>query len=156
MPHPFPHRYEVGLSWEAGREGLVTAPPRPPIAGGPPPEFDGRPELWSPEHLLLSALNLCQMTTFLALAAKARLEVVSYRSGASGVLDKTAEGLRFTAIRLRVALRVPPADIERGRQLVHTAHKHCIVSNALKIGVEIEDAVTAPEDGNAGRGSVAP
>jgi organic hydroperoxide reductase OsmC/OhrA len=96
------------------------------------------------------------MTTFLALAAKARLEVVSYRSSASGVLDKTAEGLRFTAMRLRVALQVPRADIERSRQLVHTAHKHCIVSNALKIGVEIEDAVTAPEDGNAGRGSVAP
>ena len=156
MPHPFPHRYEVDLIWEAGREGLATAPPRPPIAGGPPPEFDGRPDIWSPEHLLLSAVNLCQMTTFLALAAKARLEVVSYRSIASGVLDKTAEGLRFTAMRLRVELQVQPADVERGRQLLHTAHKHCIVSNALRVEVEIEAAVGAGEHGNAGRGSVAP
>jgi organic hydroperoxide reductase OsmC/OhrA len=156
MPHPFPHRYEVGLSWKAGREGLVTAPPRPPIAAGPPPEFDGRADAWSPEHLLLSALNLCQMTTFLALAARARLEVVSYRSSASGVLDKTVEGLRFTAVQLHIDLAVPEADVERGRQLLHTAHKHCIVSNALKVEVEIEAAVAAAAHGNTPGGSVAP
>jgi organic hydroperoxide reductase OsmC/OhrA len=158
------------LAWEAGREGLATAPPRPPIAAGPPPEFDGRNDVWSPEHLLLSALNLCQMTTFLALAARARLEVVSYRSSASGVLDKTAEGLRFTAIRLRIDLAVPGADVERGRQLLHTAHRHCIVSNSLNVAVEIEaiveaatgqgasaeGAATVAGHGNPSRGSVAP
>jgi organic hydroperoxide reductase OsmC/OhrA len=151
MPHPFPHRYEVGLSWESGREGLVTAPPRPAIAGGPPPEFDGRNDVWSPEHLLLSALNLCQMTTFLALAARARLAVISYRSGASGILDKTAGGLRFTAVRLRIDLAVQQADVERGRQLLHTAHQHCIVSNALNVPVEIEAVVGAA----AGEGAAA-
>ncbi len=147
MPAPFPHHYEVDLEWQTERRGALTAPSKPSILGGPPPEFDGSAEWWSPEHLLLGAVNLCQMTTFLALSGKARLGVEAYRSRAEGKLDKIGSGIVFTAITLRIEVRVAEADRSRAEQLLHTAHKHCIVSNSLKPSVALEITLA---HGNAG------
>ncbi len=70
MPAPFPHHYEANLEWTEDARGVLSAPSLPDVAGGTPPQFDGREGFWSPEQLLLSAANLCLMTTFQALAKK--------------------------------------------------------------------------------------
>jgi organic hydroperoxide reductase OsmC/OhrA len=123
----------------------LSSGPRPVLVGGPPPEFDGEPGSWSPEHLLLSAANLCLMTTYMALARKAGLEVASYRSEAEGILDKTKEGLVFTRIGLRVEIQAPAERLEEARRLVETAEKYCIISNSLKRPVVVEAMVGAVE-----------
>ena len=123
----------------------MSSGPRPVLVGGPPPEFDGEPGSWSPEHLLLSAANLCLMTTYMALARKAGLEVASYRSEAEGILDKTKEGLVFTRIGLRVEIQAPAERLEEARRLVETAEKYCIISNSLKRPVVVEAMVGAVE-----------
>jgi organic hydroperoxide reductase OsmC/OhrA len=142
MASPFPHHYDVRL--HGGSDGaILAAGHRPEIVGGAPPEFDGRPEWWSPEHLLLSSVALCLMTTFQAFAHQARLHVAGYESRVEGVLDRTAAGMGFTAIRLRVELRVADADRARAEQLLQSAKRHCIVANALKPSVELEAVVEA-------------
>jgi len=138
MSQPFPHRYEATLSWEGGSRAALSSGSRPVLVGGPPPEFDGEPGWWSPEHLLLSAANLCLMTTYLALARKSGLEIGQYRSHAEGVLEKTKEGLVFTRISLHVSILAPASRLEEARKLVDTAKRYCIVSNALKRPVEVE------------------
>jgi organic hydroperoxide reductase OsmC/OhrA len=140
MPSAFPHHYDVEVV--AGSSGgAVLASGRPDIIGGAPPEFDGRADWWSPEHLLLSALGLCLMTTFQAFAARAGLHVARYASRVDGVLDKTPSGLAFTSIRVVVDLGVSEADQARAQQLLASAKRHCIVSNALKTPVEVESVV---------------
>jgi organic hydroperoxide reductase OsmC/OhrA len=141
MPAPFPHHYDVTLRGE-GAGGVLTADPRPPILGGAPASFDGSDEWWSPEHLLLSSLSLCLLTTLKAVAAKARLALSACVSRAEGVLDKTPAGLAFTSITLHVDLQVGAADVERARQLLESAKKHCIVSNSLKPPVTLQISVT--------------
>jgi organic hydroperoxide reductase OsmC/OhrA len=141
MASPFPHHYDVQVS--SGTAGAILAGGRrPPIVGGAPPEFDGRAEWWSPEHLLLSAAALCLMTTFQAFAARAGLSVEGYESRVDGVLDKTPAGLAFTSIAITVDLRVAEVDRTRAEQLLHSAKRHCIVSNALKPTVEVEAVVS--------------
>ena len=142
MASPFPHRYDVRL-YGGSSGAILAADHRPEIVGGAPPEFDGRAEWWSPEHLLLSSVALCLMTTFQAFARKSRLDVVSYESRVEGVLDKQTAGIGFTAIRLKVELRVADADRARAEQLLHSAKRHCIVANALKPAVELEAVVEA-------------
>jgi organic hydroperoxide reductase OsmC/OhrA len=142
MPSPFPHRYDVRLS--ARNEGAILAGGRrPDIVGGPPPEFDGRAEWWSPEHLLLSAAGLCLMTTFQAFAARAGLAIAGYESRVEGALDKTPAGLAFTSIRIDVDLQVAEEDRARADQLLQSAKRHCIVANALKPAVEVHSVVGA-------------
>lgn len=144
MPHPFPHRYETSLRWIRGREAVLKTDGAPEVAGAPPPQFDGPPERWSPEALLLSAAELCLMTTFLAVAERAKLTVADYQSRTEAALDKTAEGLAFTRVLIRVRLSVYADDAARAQELLLKAKKHCIVSNALKTPPELEvEVVTA-------------
>ena len=144
MATPFPHHYDVALTWDGQGGAKLTAPPRPAIEGGAPPQFDGKDTWWSPEHLLLSSLSLCLMTTFRAIAGKARLEVQHYESGAEAVLDRTPAGLGFTKLVLRVDARVGSADqVDRARELILKAKTHCLVGNALKPPIHLEVSVTA-------------
>jgi len=144
MAAAFPHRYEVQLAWPGRGGALIHAGSRPLITGGAPPEFDGRGSWWSPEHLLLSSLSLCLMTTFESVANKARLDVQRYRCWAEGVLDRTDGGLGFTSIGLRVEVEVAPEDAERATKVLASAKKHCIVANALKPLVTLDVTVRTP------------
>jgi organic hydroperoxide reductase OsmC/OhrA len=137
MTAPFPHRYEV--SFEArGRDGWLTSANRARIEGGAPPEFDGSPHVWSPEHLLLSSIALCYFTTFRTLAGKARLDVLDFRAKAEGVLSKTPEGLGFTEFRLVVDVAVGAEGRAEAERLAEAAKRHCLVANALRTPVRLE------------------
>lgn len=137
MAHPFPHLYEVALSWPGEGGVEITAGPRPKLVGGAPAEFDGRGDWWSPEHLLLSSLSLCLTTTFQAITARSRVAVRHYQCRARAILDKTPAGLVFTEIVVEVAVEVDPGQAERVRELLQKAKTHCIVSNALKPEVRL-------------------
>ena len=139
MNAPFPHHYEVTLTGGANSRATMSAGPRPVLSGGPPPEFGGDDKSWSPEHLLLASAGLCLMTTFAAIAAKSKLEYSGYDSHAQGTLDKTPEGLRFTRIALKVVIR--SADAEKATRLLDMAKKHCIVSNSLRLPIELAGSV---------------
>jgi organic hydroperoxide reductase OsmC/OhrA len=142
MPAPFPHHYDVRFEAQ-GRDGWLTSGPRRPIEGGAPAEFDGRGDVWSPEHLLLSALALCHFTTFQAFARKARLDVIDYEVKANGELSKTAEGLGFTRLALDVVVQVRPGDAPRAEELLGAAKKHCLVANTLKVPVLLQGRAEA-------------
>jgi organic hydroperoxide reductase OsmC/OhrA len=135
---PFPHAYEVGLKWTGGREGTLSAPGRPELFAGPPPEFDGKEDQWSPEHLLLASVDLCLMTTYFSLSARKGLETRAYASKTTGKLDKTADGLLFTEIRHAVTVSVAEADREKAQALMASAKKYCLIANSLKTPVSLE------------------
>jgi organic hydroperoxide reductase OsmC/OhrA len=134
---PWPHDYEVSLQWEGGDAGLLSAGSRPAIVTGPPPQFGGEPEWWSPEHLLLSAVSSCLMTTFRAFAAKQALDVQRYSSVVKGMLAKTPTGIMFTSIVISVDLTAAPDRLVDAVRLLEDAKHYCIVANALKTPVDL-------------------
>jgi organic hydroperoxide reductase OsmC/OhrA len=144
MAATFPHDYHVTLSWPGHGGAILDATGGPPIEGGAPSEFGGRDSWWSPEHLLLSSLSLCLMTTFESLARKARLTVLDYACRAEATLDRGQTGLAFTAFALRVRVEVAEADAERTPRLVESAKKHCLVAGALSVPVALDVAVVTP------------
>ncbi len=136
MPHPFPHTYKTKLQWVGDREGFVTAGAElAPLLGGPPVEFDGSPKCWSPEALLVSAVELCLMTTFLSMVARKNVPVANYSSHAEGILDKTKDGIAFTSIKIFVTLE--SSENELARDLLLKAKEYCIISNSLKVQTEL-------------------
>lgn len=144
MAATFPHDYHVTLSWPGHGGAILDGTGGPPIEGGAPSEFGGRDSWWSPEHLLLSALSLCLMTTFESLARKARLTVLDYACRAEATLDRGPTGLAFTAFALRVRVEVPEADAERTPRLLESAKKHCLVAGALSVPVALDVAIVTP------------
>lgn len=134
---PFPHRYSVRLS-----DKQLLAPPREPIALGPPPQFGGTDRAWSPEELLVGATLECLWTTFLAFAKRDGLEVAAWSGSGVAILDRGAPVPVFTSITLSVEMRVAAADEERARRMLEKAEKNCIISHALNVPVKLEMAVT--------------
>jgi organic hydroperoxide reductase OsmC/OhrA len=147
MPSPFPHHYEASVTLEdpGNAEGFLSTSEVVRARVGPPPQFDGRPGHHSPEDLLLAAVASCHMTTLVALARRKDLPVKRYAARASGTVEKTREGLRFTSIRLQVEAATAPGRENDLGQLVALAETHCIVSNVLRLGVELEVQVRAEE-----------
>jgi organic hydroperoxide reductase OsmC/OhrA len=140
---PFPHHYELSVTATADGQARLSALPRPDIVGGPPPQFGGLEESWSPEHLLLGAVSLCLLTTFKALADATGVRPISYSSRVKGILDRISDGLAFTLIVLDVDVRVPDAQAQAANELLLKAHRLCIVSRALKPSVELRMTVVA-------------
>src|SRR5690606_7978279 len=70
------HLYQVDLKWKEGRIGELSSPVLDTtIECATPPEFaNGVANIWSPEHFYAAAISSCYMTTFLANAAKSRIE----------------------------------------------------------------------------------
>lgn len=134
---PFPHRYRVTLSNQQ-----LLAPPREPIAAGPPPQFGGTDRVWSPEELLVGAVLECLWTTFEAFARRERLEVHDWTGTGEAVLDRGARMPVFTSITLSVAMTVDAGDEARARRVLDKAEQSCIISNALAVQVQVAANIT--------------
>src|SRR5690606_24070222 len=84
------------------REHTWRFPEGPEIAASAAPEFLGNPGCVVPEQAFVAALSSCHMLTFLAIAARKRLQVERYTDAAVGHLEKNAEGrLAVTRVELR-------------------------------------------------------
>jgi organic hydroperoxide reductase OsmC/OhrA len=135
MPVPFPHHYQTWLVRTLSSRARLEAPPRPQISAGPPPEFDGDATAWSAEHLLLSAIGMSVLTTFEAFAARARVDLLAWEARVGGMVDRSEQGLQFTRFTVEIDMEV--SDVERARETLDEAQRHCLVSNALEAPVEI-------------------
>jgi organic hydroperoxide reductase OsmC/OhrA len=145
MPVPFPHHYSASLSRTFASRARMEAPPRPVLHGGPSPELDGDVDSWSPEHMLLSSLGLCMLTTFEAFAARDGIEVFAWDARASGTVERTPEGLMFTSIVLELDMELS-GKVERVEATLEDAKQYCLVLNSLRIPVVIEAQVRLPNE----------
>ncbi|HKS93380.1 MAG TPA: OsmC family protein [Gammaproteobacteria bacterium] len=142
------HHYQAVCSWRgstaAGYEAYdrsheLRAPPAPQaLSLSSDPAFRGDPQRLNPEQLLLMAAASCQLLSFLAIAARARLEVVEYEDRAEGFMPEDDKPVHITRIVLkpRIVLR-GAADAARVRRLVDQAHHACFIANSLKSTIEI-------------------
>ena len=96
------------------------------------PAFGGSAERWNPEDLLAGALAHCHMLTFLALAAKARVEVLGYEDRAEATLVTEERVSRVGRILLQPTIRVAPGtDPGKVEELFQKAHKYCVIANTI-------------------------
>jgi organic hydroperoxide reductase OsmC/OhrA len=155
------HRYAARVAWSGStadgydsytRAHEATCPPadrpQPPLPLSSDPAFGGDPSTLNPEQLLVLAASSCQLLSFLAVAARARIDVIAYEDDAQGVMPEDDKPLRITHITLRPHITVngDAPDDERLAQLVHTAHRHCFIANSLTTEIALEptfDRVTA-------------
>ena len=139
-----PYIYETRLRWTGARQGRIDAPELPAVPVSAPPEFNGEAGLWSPEHLLVSAVETCLMTTFLAIAENSKLQALAYDSTSHATLEWVdGAGYRFTGLTVRPLIEVASGtDSGKAVRIVEKAHKHCLVSNAVNFPVHVAPEIT--------------
>jgi len=129
------YHYNVNLNWENDRKGLMSSPVLDStIEVATPPEFPkGMPGIWSPEHLLVAAVNSCLMTTFLAIAENSKLDFVHFDSNADGKLEKVDGKYMMSEIILSPVLTIhQQADRERAVRILDKSEAACLISNSVK------------------------
>jgi organic hydroperoxide reductase OsmC/OhrA len=137
--------YAVTVRNTGPKEGVAesdeSALPLLPV--GTPPEFGGRPGLWSPEHLFVASVASCFMSTFLAIAELSRLEVDALAVPALGTIERGEDRrYRFTRVVLRPRIvLVDAGDSERAERIVTKAEQACLVTRSISTEVVIEPAL---------------
>ncbi|MCU1371177.1 MAG: OsmC family protein [Ilumatobacteraceae bacterium] len=151
------HTYRTSLTW-AGSTGLgyerydrthrlAATPADAELALASDPAFGGDPALLNPEQLLVAAASSCQLLAFLAVAARARLDVTGYADDAEAVMPEDDPPMRITRIELRPSVVLADTGGTRptpGRllHLTEVAHRECFIANSLTSEVVVTPTFT--------------
>jgi organic hydroperoxide reductase OsmC/OhrA len=110
--------------------------------------FRGDPTQLNPEQLVVLAASSCQLLAFLAVAARARIDVVAYADAAEAVMPENDPPVRITRIALRPKITVAlasgaDATVVRATvaRLVQVAHRECYVANTLCADIIVEPTI---------------
>ena len=110
------------------------------------PAFLGHPQKLNPEQLLLMSASSCQLLSFLAIAARARVQVLEYEDHAEAEMPEDDKPMRLTKLTLRPRIVVGPGvKEERILKLTEMAHKECYISNSLSTEIALEPTVEIRE-----------
>jgi len=137
-----PHHYDAHLTGGPSGYAEVLSAGLPALPMGPPVQYDGPGDAWSPEHLLLASVQACFLFTLRAVARLSKVEFLHLELEAAGTVDRQDGATRFTEIVLRPRLTVAPGtDPARVLSVLDKAKKGCLVSASLATPVRMEPAV---------------
>jgi peroxiredoxin-like protein len=139
---PLPHQYETQLAGAPSGYAAVSTPGLPDLRLEAPSDFGGPGDAWSPEHLLLAAVQSCFLLTLRGVARASKLEFSKLDLSASGTVDRQDGVTRFTEIVLHSRLTVPVGtDRERALRVLEKSEKACLVSSSLSTPVRLEPEI---------------
>lgn len=142
------HSYPVSLTWSGSTgQGYDAYPREHHVAPGSlaampmssDPHFRGDPALANPEQLLVMAASSCQLLSFLAVAARARLDVIGYADDAEGSMPESNSPMWVTRIQLRPVVTLAPGSrLGQLERLTRIAHEECFIAGSLRSEITID------------------
>ena len=130
--------FKTELRWSGFKRGSLSSPGKLNIGVATPPEFNGEEGYWSPEELLLSAVDSCIMTTFLHYAERKKLDFGTYESETEGILERIDGQFMFSKIMVKPKISVKSEDqIDKIKELMSIAENNCFISNSVKSAIEV-------------------
>lgn len=146
------NNFEITLNWhqqdkpftynEYSREYTFQAGSKPKIIGSAAPDYKGDATVYNPEEMLIAAISACHMLSYLALAANAKIEVLSYQDQAGGSLERQGMSMKFKEVTLRPKIEIAGgSDEEKATALHDKAHHICFIANSVNFPVHIEPEI---------------
>ena len=133
--------YNNTLKWKGEKKAdLKFIESKQEIEVATPPEFGGHEDIISPEDLFVSSANVCYMTTLLGTMKNMGVELISYESGAEGILETVDKMKIFTRIIIRPKIKAKDTEAKI-RLILNHAEKRCLVANSMKTQVIIEPEI---------------
>jgi len=139
---PLPHEYGVHLAGGPSGYAVLSSSGIPDLRTAAPPAFDGPGDAWSPEHLLLAAVQSCFLFTLRAIASASHVDFISLDLDTAGTVNRQEGVTRFTEIVLRPRLVIARGtDRERALRMLEKSEKHCLVSASLSTPIRVESEI---------------
>ena len=124
--------FTTDLQWSGDRSGTVSSSSLRSFSVSTPPEFGGPEGEWSPEHLFLSSITSCFMSTYLVFVNKMKIENTGFECTATGQVEIVDGKYKFTYIHIYPKAFVGnDVDVERARVAMEKAKKYCLISNSV-------------------------
>ena len=144
-------KISIDLSWNIGEGKMSTGDysneheivftPDIKIIGDAAPDWKGNELNTNPEQALAASLSSCHMMTFLALAAKMKWPLISYKDNATATLGKNSKG-QMSVVKLELSPKVKffgDFDIDESemKKVQDRAHRYCFIANSLSDEVKV-------------------
>ena len=124
--------FTTDLHWFEDKVGVVSSPSLKSLSVSTPPEFGGPEGEWSPEHLFLSSITSCFMSTYLVFVNKMKIENKGFECTATGQVEIVDGKYKFTYIHIYPKAFVGnDADVERAKVAMEKTKKYCLISNSV-------------------------
>ncbi len=124
--------FTTELHWSADTIGIVGSSSLKSISVSTPPEFGGPEGEWSPEHLFLSSITSCFMSTYLVFVNKLKIENTGFECSATGQVELVDGKYKFTYIHIYPkAFVAHEDDLEKAKLAMEKAKKYCLISNSV-------------------------
>jgi peroxiredoxin-like protein len=150
--------FEVQLNWLADKKGILSARDAAgTVHVATPPVFGGEGKPWTPEHLFLSSINSCFMTTLLAFAQKSGVTISGFECNAIGQIEIVEGKYKFTNINLYPKIFIANESLrEKLNLVVEKTHKYCLISNSVNAVIYYHtEVILDPRLTNAGKEQLA-
>jgi organic hydroperoxide reductase OsmC/OhrA len=166
---PMHHSYAVEVEWtgagETGttdyrsysRDHVVRIEGLPDILGSADRTFRGDRARHNPEQLLLTALAQCHMLSYLHQAVTRGIVVTAYRDAATGSMETSGTGGRFTEAVLHPVVTITDASQAADALDAHgQAGRDCFIASSVAFPVRHEPVIVVDGVVVAGHGAGEP
>lgn len=129
--------FAVSVKWTEGGRGRMSRPGKADVVVSSPSELGGEGAGLTPEEMVVGAVVVCHMLTFLYFVKTwGGITLKGYEADGSGTVQKGPQGLYFSGIEMRAKAGVTAGERDKTMTALEKAHKYCLVSNSLKCPVE--------------------
>lgn len=143
------HHYKAAITW-TGNKGEGTSDykaydrshtlhvlHKPEVELSSDTAFRGDSEKYNPEELLLASISSCHMLWYLHLCADNGIIVTAYSDMATGIMEESKDGGRFTEAVLHPHVTLENSSmITKANELHELAHKKCYIANSVNFPVK--------------------
>ncbi len=124
--------FTTELYWSGDMVGIAGSSSLKSFAVSTAPEFGGPEGEWSAEHLFLSSITSCFMSTYLSIVNKMKIENTGFECTATGQVEIIDGKYKFTFIHIYPKAFVGnDVDVERARVAMEKAKKYCLIANSV-------------------------
>ena len=138
-------RFTVDVKGNAERVVETTTEEGLALSVATPPEFRGGIHgMWSPEHLLVSAVSSCYALTLAGVADRREIPLHDVAIRGVGHITRRADArFGFVVVELAVEITTEEGFEDNARRAARAAESGCLIAQALRIPVEVELEVRA-------------
>jgi organic hydroperoxide reductase OsmC/OhrA len=130
--------FTTEVRWTEGRIGELSFNGLPTLEVAAPPEFQGKENTWTPEHLYVGSVATCFTLTSVALAKHAKLVLESFSVKAEGKLGYVEGRRQITEIVLTPTVVVSRIeDVGRAETLLVKAERSWFIAASIKSRVVV-------------------
>ncbi len=140
---PRVYEFNTTIACIKEKRGILSETHKDNIIVGCAPEFGGKKEYWSPQHLFVASIELCLMTTFFWLLEKVNLSIISYKSKALGKAQLKNRDFIFTEITVQPEI-VIDSDSKKDSiyKLIIEAGRQCMITKSVNCSVVLIPHIT--------------